>query len=174
MKYQLATMNRSWDSTLDKNLNLVYGLTDRHTQVRTTQTLYVPSDRGGIKKHIFCKINTRILKSSFPQKNTCLPYFSKTFHTTTHSFKISANIEYKGIRNYPLLDVLFNYWLSYILYDNLGLSAKRRRLVLAKIAIYARGCCHLCTCVCVCVEGGGGVLDQASDTAICDFGMLSL
>ena len=32
MKYQLATgssaINRSWDSTLDKNLNLVYGRTD--------------------------------------------------------------------------------------------------------------------------------------------------
>ena len=36
MKYQLSTIN--WDSTLDKNLNLVYEWTD----VRTTGTLYAP------------------------------------------------------------------------------------------------------------------------------------
>ena len=29
--YQLATINRSWDSTLDKNLNLVFGLMDVRT-----------------------------------------------------------------------------------------------------------------------------------------------
>ena len=38
MKYQLVTINRSWDSTLDKNLNLVYGQTYVHksTEVRTS------------------------------------------------------------------------------------------------------------------------------------------
>ena len=43
------------------------------------------------------------------------------------------------------------------------------RLVLATIAIYARG-----LGVGGGVGGGGAVLDQASDTATCDFGMLSL
>ena len=42
------------------------------------------------------------------------------------------------------------------------------RLVLATIAIYARGW-GVGGGV-----GGGAVLDQASDTATCDFGMLSL
>ena len=42
MKYQLATINRSWDSTLDKNLNLVHARTYVHTHVRKTQTLYAP------------------------------------------------------------------------------------------------------------------------------------
>ena len=35
MKYQLATINRSWDSTLDKNVNLVYGRMDVRTYTRT-------------------------------------------------------------------------------------------------------------------------------------------
>ena len=39
---QLATIKRSWDSTLDKNLNLVYGWMYRPTHVRTTPTLYAP------------------------------------------------------------------------------------------------------------------------------------
>ena len=39
MKYQLATVNRAWDSTMDKNLSLVYGRID----VRTARTLYAPS-----------------------------------------------------------------------------------------------------------------------------------
>ena len=38
MKYQLATINRSWDSTLDINVNLVYG----RTHIRTTRTFYAP------------------------------------------------------------------------------------------------------------------------------------
>ena len=35
MKSQLATIKRSWDSTLDKNLNLVYGQMDIQTYART-------------------------------------------------------------------------------------------------------------------------------------------
>ena len=49
MKYQLPIINSSYDSTLDKNLNLGYGRTD----IRTTQKLYAPSGPRprGIKKY---------------------------------------------------------------------------------------------------------------------------
>ena len=69
MKYQLATINRAWDSTLDKNLNLVYGCTHRwmdgHADIRpsirpcvqTSRALYAPAGwgRGAIKIILFHK-----------------------------------------------------------------------------------------------------------------------
>ena len=35
MKYQLATVNRSWESTLAKTLNLVFGRADERPNART-------------------------------------------------------------------------------------------------------------------------------------------
>ena len=69
MKYQLATINRSWDSTLDKNLILVYGRTDGRTYARTDNpNALSPQRPQGHKNHIFCKTTSKFLKSSFPPK----------------------------------------------------------------------------------------------------------
>ena len=67
MKYQLATINRSCDSTLDKNLNLVYGQMDGRTDVRTTPTLYDPvgRGRGGIKKLLFFNVSKNMIFFSY-------------------------------------------------------------------------------------------------------------
>ena len=48
MKYQLATINMSWDYTLDKNLNLVYGWTDGQPERSMAPA---GRGRGGIKKN---------------------------------------------------------------------------------------------------------------------------
>ena len=80
MKYQLATINRSWDSTLDKNLNLAYGRTDGRTCARTDNpNALCPLRSRGHKNHIFCKITTKCLKSSFPQTIRVYLISPKTF-----------------------------------------------------------------------------------------------
>ena len=52
VKYQLATINRSWDSTLDKHLNLIYGWT--HVGQPERSMPLAGQGRGGIKTCFAC------------------------------------------------------------------------------------------------------------------------
>ena len=121
MNYQLATINRSWDSTLDKNVNLVYGRTDVRSYARTDNLNALcpggPRPRGhknaywtNVRISVHMTTSAHVSKFANMQINT---YVCKSVYLKTafNLLSITCTSYKRRLTLFHLYYGLYNYWL---------------------------------------------------------------